>query len=294
MKNIRILASILLVIATSCKVPVRPLPSEPGKWFFSTVSRKFDVQAGLMDEASGMVESRTIVRHLWVQEDGGNIAQLHLIDINGKFVKRIALPFANRDWEDLGIGPGPETGVSYLYMADIGDNNARNSACYIYRFPEPKSAGESVTTVDKITFKYPDGARDAETILVDPATKDIFIVSKRESKARLYKLPYPQSITETITAKYLGELPIFGPTGGSVSVDGSEILIRTYLDVNYWYRTDNQSMENLLLNNTPKTLKIDLEQQGEAVAFSMARPGFYTLSEKRDVQPVTLNFYKRL
>ena len=294
MKNIQLLASLLFLIATSCQKTTKPVTPEPAKGLFSTVPEKFNVQPGSMDEASGMVESRTIDGHLWVQEDGGNPSRINLVSSDGKLIKRISLPVSNRDWEDLGVGPGPENGVSYLYMADIGDNDAGYGTYYIYRFAEPKNADATVTTVDKIAFKYPDGARDAETVLIDPATKDIFIVSKRETKARLYKIPYPQSTTETMQAKYLGELPIYAPTGGSVSVDGAEVMIRTYLDVNYWHRSEGQSMEDLLLKNPPKTLKIEMEPQGESVALSKSGSGFYTLSEKASAGSVTLNFYKRL
>jgi len=38
----------------------------------------------------------------------------------------------------------------------------------------------TLSNVQKITFKYPDGAKDAECMLIDQQSKDIYILSKRE------------------------------------------------------------------------------------------------------------------
>ncbi len=116
-----------------------------------------------------MVASRSMDGRLWVQEDSGNPAEINLLTTDGKLEKRFPIPGAsNRDWEDLAIGPGPQDGVSYLYLADIGDNLKQNDLNYIYRFPEPKNTNESVNGVERISFRYADGARDAEAILLDP------------------------------------------------------------------------------------------------------------------------------
>jgi len=38
-------------------------------------------------------------------------------------------------------GAGPQHGVSYIYVADIGDNLARHEFKFIYRFEEPVLGG---------------------------------------------------------------------------------------------------------------------------------------------------------
>ena len=43
----------------------------------------------------------------------------------------------NRDWEDIAVGPGPDASKSYVYVADIGDNEGQYQYKYIYRFEEP-------------------------------------------------------------------------------------------------------------------------------------------------------------
>jgi len=261
---------------------------------FSAQPERNAVAPGQVDEASGLVDSRTIDGHLWVQEDSGTPTRLTLLARSGAVAGRVALPFGNRDWEDLAIGPGPRAGVSYLYLADIGDNLAQHNVSHIFRFPEPTSTTESVGAADRITFRYPDGPRDAEALLLDPQTRDLFVVTKREEKVRLYRLPYPQSTTEPITATYLGELPLTLVTGGSVSADGREILLRTYFGAHYWQRAEGQTLADALQRNPDRALTVELEPQGEAIAFDKNGAGFYTLSERGNAPSVNLNFYKRL
>lgn len=49
-----------------------------------------------------------------------------------------------QDFEDITLGPGPEEGINYIYVGDIGNNQWINGRVehnrtefYIYRFPEP-------------------------------------------------------------------------------------------------------------------------------------------------------------
>lgn len=257
---------------------------------------KFPVQAGLVDEASGIAASRSMDGRLWVQEDSGTPAQINLMTTDGKLEKRFPLSgIANRDWEDLAIGPGPQEGVTYLYLADIGDNFKQNDVSYIYRFPEPRNQDETIGGIERITFRYSDGPRDAEAILLDPQTRDLWIVTKAEEKVRIYRLPYPQSTTEAIKADYYGELPLNLITGGSVSSDGNEILLKSYLGAYHWRRKEGQSLADAMQKNSYQSLAAEaLGIQGEAICFDKNDNGYYTLPEKGNQTSVTLNYYKRL
>lgn len=290
MKSIAPLVALLL-LTTACEL-IRPNNGKSDR--FSTSAEKGPIAPGTVDEASGLADSRTLSGHVWVQEDSNRPAEISLLTHGGQLAGRVSLPgIANRDWEDLGIGPGPQDGVSYLYLADIGDNFVQYNESYIYRFPEPKEKNGAVSGIERITFRYPDGRRDAETILVDPQTRDIFIVTKSEEKVRIYRLAYPQNTTEVTTAAYQGELPLSLVTGGSVSPDGSEILIRTYFGVSYWRRTSGQSLADAMQRTSPRSLVIEAEPQGEGIAFAASGNGFFTISERRNAPGTSLNFYKR-
>src|SRR4030095_2379134 len=142
----------------------------------------------IIDEASGIADSKANAGHLWVQQDSGNPNEIALLSHNGTLLKKIIIKSAvNRDWEDLATGTGPVNGTNYIYLADIGDNALAASEYNIYRFPEPTSATDTAFHCAKTTFQYPDGAHEAESILVENAPKDIFIITKQDSPSRVYK-----------------------------------------------------------------------------------------------------------
>ncbi len=148
--------------------------------------------------------------------------------------------------------------------------------------------------IEKITFKYPDGPRDAEALLLDPATKSLYIISKEFGSTGLYKLAYPQSTTSTTTAEKVGLIPnLLLVTAGDISSAGDEILIRTYVNVNHWQIKVGTGLEETLLNATPKKYLIPAEPQGEAIAFDRNASGYFTLSEIGNASSVNLNYYKR-
>ncbi|MCF0053993.1 PE-PGRS family protein [Dyadobacter sp. LJ53] len=291
-----VLSSIIFCAAFSCDPP--PKPDEAPVADFETTPQKVAVAPGIIDEASGIVPSYNLPGNFWVNQDSGQPASLYLVSADGKNVKEMKLPGAvNRDWEDVAAGPGPNAGVNYLYIGDIGNNNEPKSQVgVIYRIPEvtDANAGFDESKLEKITFSYPDGARDAESLLLDPATKDIFIISKEGQNTGIYRLAFPQSTTQTIAAEKVGTVPgVSLATGGNISKDGTEILIRTYLAVYYWKIKEGESVGQTLTQPSTKQLLVALEPQGEAVCMDTDRKGFYTISERSNAAAVTLNFYKR-
>jgi len=287
---------LLLLMASACKLT---LPGVDQVEFADPVITP--IAPGLIDEASGIVDSRSQPGNLWVQEDSGNPAELTLLGHDGKLKGRISVPrFLNIDWEELANGPGPQDGVNYLYIGDIGNNDGNRGVVQIYRLPEPTSLQTPITQVDRFNFRYPDGPRDAEAMFVDPATKDIYIISKREpNNTRLYRLRYPQNRDETATAEALGEMPSFGQglpayvTGAAISSDGSELIVRTYSNLFYWKRKDGQSIADALQKGTSRTIPYRLEPQGEAVCFNKDGRGYFTLSERSTAASVNLYYYPK-
>ncbi|MBR8838086.1 MAG: hypothetical protein DSM106950_29825 [Stigonema ocellatum SAG 48.90 = DSM 106950] len=260
-----------------------------------TVPQRVPVEPGLIDEASGIADSQAMDGYLWVEEDSGNPSQLNLLSHAGKLIGRLPVPgVMNRDWEDMAIGPGPQSGVSYLYVADIGDNAGGNAENYIYRLAEPTSLTAMVSSVDRIAFRYADGPHDAETLLLDPLTRDLWIVTKAADKARLYQLAYPQNTASVSTATFRGEVPLSLVTSGSISPDGTNIVLKTYVGIAYWRRSTKEGLYAILTTQQPRSLPYLIEPQGEAIGFDKAGNGFFTLSERGNAASVTLNYYKRL
>jgi hypothetical protein len=249
-----------------------------------------------LNEASGLVASFKNRKCFWALNDSGNPAEVFLIDDSAKTKLVCKLSGArNRDWEDIAIGSGPQSGKKYLYVAEIGDNNAKYDFKYLYRFEEPslkKGSEQIITDVEKLVVKMPDGKRDTETLMIDQSTNDLYIVSKREANARVYlqKFPYP----DTLKPIKVLELPFNWVTSGSISPNGKEVLIKNYTAIYYWKRAQEKSLVELLAK-PPLEIPYDLEPQGEAICFTNDGSGFFTLSETRDGAPMAkLKFYKRL
>jgi len=289
---------LLLGSVTACweKAPVTPGERSQN---FQTVPERYPVAPGLVDEASGLADSRTISGYLWTHEDAGSPAELFLLSHDGKDVRRYALPgIRNIDWEDIAVGGGPEKGVSYIYVADIGNNDASPAfgTHTIYRLPELKKLEEGFVAdkIAKIRFRYPDSTPDAETLLLDPITNDLFIVTKELEGARLYRLPNPQSTEGTMTAELIGNVPaLLLATGGDISADGQEILIRNYTNIYYWKRKAGETIGQTLMREATKPVPYALEPQGEAVCFDREMKGYYTFSEKRNAAGVALQYFGR-
>ena len=259
---------------------------------FSNSPQLFSITPGFVDEASGIADSYANPGFLWVEEDSGNPPELTLVKHDGTISKNIFIKNStNRDWEELQVSNGPDPSKKYIYVGEIGDNDALYPNCTIYRFVEPGASTDTVYSYDKIAFQYSDMAHDAEAMLVDPFTKDIFIITKRDIVSKIYKIAYPQSTTSMNTAEFVMDLPYKGVVGAAMSANGKEILLKTYSTI-YYYKSNGSSIPDAL-KQLPLTISYQVEPQGEALCMANDNSGFFTLSEKSFAQSVKLNFYKR-
>ncbi|MFC1651057.1 hypothetical protein ACFL2X_05760 [Candidatus Latescibacterota bacterium] len=257
------------------------------------------IEYGGINEASGIAASRKNKGVLWTHNDSGDLARIFAFDTEGKHLGIFNLNgVSSRDWEDIAVGPGPLKGEHYIYIGEIGDNNARYNLKHIYRVIEPDiitsgvPSNTSIATFDRITYSYPDGNRDAETLMVDPRTSDIYIVSKRENRVKVYRLPYPQPTNETITPEHVATLDLSNTNGGDISSSGSEILIKTYTNIYYWRRAESQDLWRAF-DTKPLVVPYIPEPQGEAVTWKPDSSGYYTISEEKPGRPAYLYFYPR-
>lgn len=251
-------------------------------------------------EASGIAVSRSNHSMIWVHNDSGHENQLFVMGENGEDSGVFAVePSVNRDWEDMAAGPGPVAGVTYLYVGDFGDNLARYEVISVYRFPEPdlsvplNGSEGLIEEAERLDFVYPDGQpRDAETLMIDPLTKDIFIVSKRDEKSILYIATWPHDTERVDTLREVGIFPFNQATGGDISANGMEIAVKTYFNIFYWLREPGEPVYEAL-GRQPLLLPYTVEPQGESFGWMPDGSGYYTISEKvAGIEPV-LYFYKR-
>ena len=260
---------------------------------FYITPQEFTVSNPAVNEASGIAESKINPGYLWVEQDSGNPPNIELLQHNGTWLKSIHLAnVVNRDWEDIVLSTGPKAGVQYLYIAETGDNLLVHTNYAIFRLEEPAAATDTVKQVDKIAFFYPDGSHNAEAILVDGDTKDIYIITKVDRRSKVYKLTYPYSTTVANKAEEVGVLTYNLAVSAAMSPSGKEIVVKTY-DAIYSYPRKAGETIMQTLSKEPVNLPYTQEPQGEAIVFSNNDSGYYTLSEKALASSVKLYFYKR-
>lgn len=244
------------------------------------------VQTSRIKEASGIVASRVNRGVLWVHNDSGNSARVYALNAEGKLLGRYRLKDArSRDWEDIAIGPGPDPRRSYLYIGDIGDNQAEYPSITIYRVPEPAVhlnhmlAETEIGPVDVIELTYPDGPKDAETLLVDPLNGDTYVIAKREFFCRVYRAAGPQSTTKKTVMKLVTNLPWGFAVGGDVSPDGQWVIVRGPFNASLWRRPNDEELWRAF---SAESLRLQLlrEPQGEGVCFDADGRGYFTIGEQ--------------
>jgi hypothetical protein len=248
-------------------------------------------------EASGLAASRQKKGFFWTHNDSKDANRLFLFDENGKDKGTFYVENAkNRDWEDLDIVTIKNT--HYLYVADIGDNDGKHEKKYIYRIKEPKITPsvkpifDTLRGTETFIISYPDANRNAESLMIDQQTFDLYIVSKLEKNVVVYQVPFPQSTTKINVAKPILTLPFTFATAATISPDNQEILIKNTDNIFYWKRKKNESIADAL-KRAAIILPYKKEPQGEAIAFATDGSGYYTVSEiKKKILP-HLYFYKR-
>ena len=256
--------------------------------------------ASSITEASGIVGGRRNPGTLWLHNDSGAGPRIYALSTSGTLQASYDLAGAGaQDWEDIAMGPGPIADRSYLYIGDIGDNALERPQVHIYRVEEPDvSAGSPsmpsmLTGVERFTLVYPDRAHNAETLLVDPLSGDVYIVVKsNDGVSPVFRAAAPLSTAAPITLSSVavlrfGTAPLVGgrtTTAGDISSRGDEIAIRTYDAAYLWHRPPGMTVADALAG-TPCALPLRLELQGEALGFSSDGSAYFTVSEGNN-QPI--------
>jgi hypothetical protein len=278
-------------------------PDSPAAPTFASGASAGNVSIPALNECSGLVASRNNANVLWTHNDSGDSARLFALDTQGRLLGTYNLTgAANTDYEDLAIGPGPLTNVSYLYVGDIGDNGEGRSNIRVYQIPEPAVHSRQYTNpptlgvkgVRAITLEYPDDAHNAESLFIDPLTGDLFIVTKEVTTSRVFSTTQAALNSGTnVVLTFVRNLTFDIPSAADISPTGREIIIRQEDFARLWTRTDGQTVSNALAG-TPVTIPVigtPMEFNGEAVAFDANGNGYYTLSEILSGQPIVQPLY---
>ncbi|MDG1151481.1 MAG: cadherin-like domain-containing protein [Akkermansiaceae bacterium] len=302
---------------------------EPGRFGAGLVAGNL-LEPTRLSEISGLVASIQNPEILWAHQDSDKPANLIALGTNGRNRGEWILAGAtNKDWEDIGAATVNDEPL--LYIGDFGDNGAARADLNILRIREPllvANGGGIIpeTDIERIEFQYPatpggeggpgvpgvPARRDAESMIVDPHSGDVYILSKRETVGRLFRLAHQENYIGVQTLEYLGEMPaiihdrLYGfsvsTTAADISRDGLEIIVRNYEHVLYFRRPDlSVSIADLLTGSTIEELPFfgarvpGGEPKGEAVCFSSSADAYFTIGERVSGAPeISMFRYRRL
>lgn len=245
------------------------------------------VQGGeFVNETSGIVASKVNPDHYWIHNDSGeDIGRTFAFNKDGEVV--LELTFDEKkpvDIEDMTV-EDTEAGAANLFFADIGDNDEKRETLTIHRVAEPDlssiKGNKLKVTSEKMTVVYPDGAHNAETLMFDAATKELYIATKKHGGPSYIHRVGPFEAGGKVTTKKIATVDIDYATGGDISRDGKYIVIRNSLSSKGFLWTREQEGEDLasVFKREPCEAPFGYEKQGEAVGWLPDTSGYVSISE---------------
>jgi hypothetical protein len=187
-----------------------------------------------------------------------------------------------RDPEDVAVAPD-----GTIWVADIGDNDAKRTTVGLWKVVNGRSP-----VLHRLT--YPDGARDAEAILLGSDGVPIIISKEAGRPAGVY-VPTAALVANSqngVPLRRAGEIklpssttpnPLGLPgrlviTGGAVAPDGKRVTLRTYADALEWDVPDGDVIK-AITTGKPRMTPLPNEPQGEAITYSRDGKTFVTVSD---------------
>nr|WP_260191589.1 esterase-like activity of phytase family protein [Actinophytocola gossypii] len=200
--------------------------------------------------------------------DGGTSVTVYAVGRDCVVQREIGADLDPYDVEDLARAPD-----GTFWLSDTGDNDRdRETIALIALTPD----GDG--TLYRLT--YPDGAHDAEALLLDRAGTPYVVTKSTSGNAKVYRPaaeltspgPTPLELVGSVrispTTTSGGPVPGFvgsvTVTGGATSQDGSVVALRTYTDAYLWH-VDGDLVAALSTEAT--RVPLPDEAQGEAIAF---------------------------
>jgi hypothetical protein len=248
-------------------------------------------------ESSGLVMSRRAAGVVWTHNDSGNPPLLYAVGRDGSTVATARVSgAANVDWEAIAPLTGRDGG-HLLAIGDFGDNTASRSRIEIDVVPEPAVTGNSrISPVRVILLHYPDGPKDAETLLADPRDGRLYVVTKGLFSSMIYAVPdsaWPGTgggRTVTATLQPIGQVQLTLVTDGAVLPDG-RVLLRTYGQLALLAplrvpAAGSATASDAATLSPLDTLPLPAQQQGEGLAVVDPAAGILLLSSEGARSPI--------
>lgn len=207
-------------------------------------------------EASGLAHSTWKRKTLFTHNDSGDTPRVFAVNRKGHTVGVLKLKGAEAyDWEDMAAGPNHT-----LLVGDIGDNARSRKQVQVYRFKEPMNLRDRAVKATKFTFAYPDGAHDAEGMMVNPRNGRIFIVSK-QNNGSLYRAPKHLSTTKVNKLSKMRGAPA-DVTGAAFHPRGKGYALGTHSSV-HMYKSLKASPRKIWIPSRERVQSIEFNRSGK-------------------------------
>lgn len=204
--------------------------------------------------------------------DSGDSGRVFAVDASGRTVGTTAWAPDPTDVEALAPAGG-----SSVWVGDIGDNRGGRDSIQVAEVPVGRETAEvEVPTYDLV---YPDGARDAESLLVDPTTGRLYVATKEIFGGLLYAAPEELDPTRPNRLREVGPVLAIA-TDAAFFPDGRHLVVRGYDSATVY---GFPSLEPIV------DLDLPTQEQGEGIA--VTADGDLLLStegQRTDVLRVTL------
>jgi len=222
------------------------------------------------DEISGITRSQMFPGTLYVHNDSSGGPRIYAVDeksCNTKATFTIRGAKA-RDYEAIASGRDAQ-GRPVLWLGDLGDNQDSWPYVEVLKIREPKTLISQSVSASTYRVTYPDIPHNAETLLADPTSPQLWIVTKQLAHGSLYALPQPFKKTNLAT-----KLRIEGGliTDGAVSPLGDRYVLRTYFDATLY--------NGLPAGKELKTFDLPGQLQGEAITWTADGKALLIASER--------------
>lgn len=251
-------------------------------------------------ESSGIALGLRDPSIFWTLNDSGGEPCIFAVDHQGKTRAKVRIPdAANFDWEDLASGRDA-AGKPCVFVGDIGDNFQLRPTVQIYQIEEPvlppaADAGKEIESSKPQIwrFTYPDGPRNAESLLVHPITGRLYIVSKSETgHSALYAFPQPlvkdppMMLEKVIELEFpatarMGKRPKDASqvTAACFAPDGRRIVVATYSYLHEWPIGEGEALSDALARPAV-VIKPVLLAQLEAICYDADGRSLWLTSER--------------
>lgn len=280
---------------TSCSSAPRENFGDPGQARYFPPEVVGKIADPKIDESSGLIASRCQPDVFWTHNDSGDDAFIYALNRSGAKLGTWAVPNAkNYDWEDI-AGYKDSAGRCFIYIGEIGDNDRKRPYHTIYRVEEPKISSEATETnqerpartepAEILNFIYPEGDPDAETLLVEPNSAQVYVVTKRKSgPAGVYNLGNTFGRGESLIAEKVADVsmpavPNGFVTGGDVSPDGRRVIISDYAAGYELILPEGSSNFDDIWKQQPEIVDLGRRKIGESACYGPEGNSIFASSE---------------